>query len=251
MLPKPGRPARNATQMEAARDKIARHALTLFRQEGFASVSIRRLAKEVGCAPMTIYAHFGGKTDILQYLWADVLKDVFEEIQTGLDKTEAPQDRLAAAAKAFVRYWLNNADHFRLVFMSGGVSRTDVATFMKDPQTRQYFKLISDLVKAAAPDQADVKTRADTLVSGLIGIALCLNTIVDYPWSAADAMTETLLACVATLDHTGMFAQDVALGRVTPKACFQHDDHPVRIDPQADGPVGEECEGSVAPDGAA
>ncbi len=197
MLPKPGRPARNATQMEAARDKIAGHALTLFRQEGFSSVSIRRLAKEVGCAPMTIYAHFEGKTDILQYLWADVLNEAFEKIQTELDKTEAPRDRLGAAAKTFVRYWLNNTDHFRLVFMSGDVSRAYVATFMKDPQTHQHFKLISDLVKAVAPDAADTKTRADTLVSGMIGIALCLITVADYPWSAADAMTDTLLACIA------------------------------------------------------
>jgi len=45
---------------------------------------------------------------------------------------------------------------------------------------------------------------------------------------------------VATLDHAGMFAQDVALGRHPP---------PVGIDPQADGSVREGCEGTMAPVG--
>ena len=56
---------------------------------------------------------------------------------------------------------------------------------------------------------------------------------------------------MAALDQAGMFAQDTALGRVTPKACFQHDDQPVGIDSQADRAIGEWCEGTVAPDGAA
>jgi AcrR family transcriptional regulator len=59
-----GRPPRSETDILEYRSKIARHALAIYRAEGFGAVSIRRLAKEVGCAPMTIYAHFEGKTDI-------------------------------------------------------------------------------------------------------------------------------------------------------------------------------------------
>lgn len=56
---------------------------------------------------------------------------------------------------------------------------------------------------------------------------------------------------VAALDHADMFAQNIALRRVTPKACFQHDDPSVGIDPQAHRPVDKGCAGTVAPDGAA
>lgn len=193
MQPKQGRPQNTALQIEAAREKIAGHAMALFRQEGFASVSIRRLAKEVGCAPMTIYAHFAGKTDILRYLWADVLSDVFAEIQTAVEKHGAPHDRLTAAVNVFVQYWLNHPDHFRLVFMSADLGRTDVATFMKDGETQKHFKRIADLVTEVVPNAEDIGARTDALVCGMIGIALCLNTVVDHPWSAADAMTGSLL----------------------------------------------------------
>ena len=56
---------------------------------------------------------------------------------------------------------------------------------------------------------------------------------------------------MAAFDHPSMFAKDVALGCVTPEACFQHDDQPVGVDPKADRPVRKGCEGTVAPDGAA
>jgi AcrR family transcriptional regulator len=63
-----GRPPRSETDISKYRSKIADHALAIYRAEGFGAVSMRRLANEVGCAPMTIYAHFEGKTDILRYL---------------------------------------------------------------------------------------------------------------------------------------------------------------------------------------
>ena len=76
-----GRPKRSAASVAQTRKQIAAVALRLFHQEGSASVSMRRLAQEAGCSPMTIYAHFDGKIDILQYLWADVLDDLFGRIR--------------------------------------------------------------------------------------------------------------------------------------------------------------------------
>ena len=60
-----GRPPRSESDIVEFRSKIAKHALAIYRSEGFGAFSMRRLAKEVGCAPMTIYAHFEGKQDIL------------------------------------------------------------------------------------------------------------------------------------------------------------------------------------------
>lgn len=194
MPPRSGRPPRSATEVEATQSRIADVARKLFRDEGFASVSIRRLAREVGCAPMTIYGHFASKTDILRLLWADILRLAFQEVRLNLNKAQTPDDRLQMAAQTFVRYWLTNSDHFRLVFMSNGIGRADVATFMTDPGTLEHFLMISDLVRAASPTGADIQSRADTLVAGLIGIALCLNTIKDYSWSDPDLMIKQLVA---------------------------------------------------------
>ena len=191
-----GRPPRSETDILEYRSKIGKRALEIYRAEGSAAISIRRLAKEVGCAPMTIYAHFEGKTDILRYLWADVLTDMSDEIQKKLKSVVAPVERLQTAAQIFVAYWIDHPDRFRLVFMSNEVTRADVSTFIMDDKTLAHFMMFSDLVEEVLPDDSDVKVRTDTLISGMIGIALCVNTVPDYPWADPAGMTDKLLISI-------------------------------------------------------
>jgi AcrR family transcriptional regulator len=191
-----GRPPRSESDMVEFRSKIAQQALAIYRAEGFGAVSMRRLAKEVGCAPMTIYAHFDGKPEILRYLWADVLAEMSGEIQKKLEPIAAPVERLKIAAQTFVSYWIDHPDHFRLVFMSNDVTRLDDSTFVMDDKTLAHFRMFSDLVRIVLLDDSDVKASTDTLISGMIGIALCINTVRDYPWADATMMTDNLLASI-------------------------------------------------------
>ena len=197
-----GRPPRNESDIAEYRSKIAKQALAIYRAEGFDAVSMRRLAKEVGCAPMTIYAHFEGKHDILRYLWADVLADMSSEIQGKLERIDAPAERLQMAAHTFVSYWVDHPDHFRLVFMSNDVTRSDVSTFVKDEGTLAHFRMFSELVQVILQDDSNVKASTDILISGMIGIALCLNTIRDYPWTDAKMMTDRLLTGIISPVNT-------------------------------------------------
>lgn len=197
-----GRPPRSEMDILEYRSKIGKQALEIYREEGFGAVSMRRLAKEVGCAPMTIYAHFEGKTDILRYLWADVLAEMADEIRKRLKSIVAPIERLQTAAQTFVAYWIDHPDHFWLVFMLNDVTRADVSTFVMDDKTLAHFMLFSVLVQEVFPDDINVKVRTDTLISGMIGIALCMNTIRDYPWADAAVMTDRLLKTIIAPDYT-------------------------------------------------
>ncbi|MFT7595097.1 MAG: AcrR family transcriptional regulator [Paracoccaceae bacterium] len=188
-----GRPPRSKADVLAFRSNVAKHALALYRQEGFAAVSMRRLAKEVGCAPMTIYAHFDGKTDILKHLWADVLAEMADQVRESLESIAAPDARLQMAAQTFVAYWVDHPDHFRLVFMSNDVERADVSSFIKDHQALEHFQMFLDLVREVLPQDGDVKAKTDTLIAAMIGVALCNNTIRDYPWTTPSKMTEQLV----------------------------------------------------------
>jgi len=188
-----GRPPRSESDVSIFRTKVVEHALALYRDEGFSAVSMRRLAKGVGCAPMTIYAHFDGKTDILRHLWSDVLNEMAEHVRKNLTSIVEPADRLQSAAQTFVCYWIDQPDHFRLVFMSNDVVRSDVDTFMKDENTLEHFQMFSDLMRDVLSNDEDVKAKTDTLIAAMIGIALCCNTIREYHWADASKMTEHLV----------------------------------------------------------
>ncbi|EET47778.1 TetR/AcrR family transcriptional regulator [Thalassobium sp. R2A62] len=191
-----GRPPRSESEILEFQSKIGKHALEIYRAEGFGAVSMRRLANEVGCAPMTIYAHFEGKTDILRYLWADVLAEMSNEIETTLNSVVGARERLQSAAQTFLAYWIDHPDHFRLVFMSNDVTRADVGKFVMDEDTLAHFRVFSGLIREVHPEGHDVKVSSDTLISGLIGIALCMNTVADYPWANATSMTNQLLSSI-------------------------------------------------------
>lgn len=194
MVKKSGRPPRSEKDINAMRSKIAEVAQTLFREEGFDAVSIRRLAKEVGCAPMTIYAHFDTKTDILRYMWSDVLEVLFDGIDHKLKDLVIPETRLKIATQTFVEYWLQHQNEFRLIFMSNDVSRDDVDTFLKDSATRKRFQFFAELIEKTTPSGSNTKTKTDLLIASMIGIALCHITIRNYPWSAVPILTNTLVS---------------------------------------------------------
>ncbi|MCJ8323942.1 MAG: TetR/AcrR family transcriptional regulator [Rhizobiales bacterium] len=198
MATKQGRKPRSLAQVEAVRANIVMHALQLFQTEGYSAISMRRLAKEVGCAPMTIYAHFDGKINILQHLWAVVLDAVFDDIKFKLDHIGAPNERLKIASQSFVDYWVNYPDHFRLVFMSSDKSRPDVDSFIKNKSTLAHFKYFSGLVMTVlnqrhSPTISQIKIQSDMLIGGLIGMAFCRNTIGDYPWADVNQLIDSLL----------------------------------------------------------
>lgn len=198
MTVKQGRKPRSLEQVEEVRANIIKHALQLFKTEGYSAISMRRLAKEVGCAPMTIYAHFDGKINILQHLWAVVLDAVFDDIRSKLDHITAPNERLKIASQTFVDYWINNPDHFSLVFMSSDISRPDVDSFIKEQSTLAHFKYFSGLVMTVLnqkhnPTASQIKIQSDMLIGSLIGMAFCHNTIADYPWANVSHLLDSLL----------------------------------------------------------
>jgi len=58
------------------RDRIARAALAVVDAEGLEALTMRRLAAELGAAPMSAYAHFAGKRELLAEVVDAVLGDV-------------------------------------------------------------------------------------------------------------------------------------------------------------------------------
>jgi hypothetical protein len=74
--------------------------------------------------------------------------------------------------------------------MSNDVAQENISTFVMGYKTVADFIMFSDLVQEVFPDDSNIKVRTDMLISGMIGIALCMNRIPDYPWADAAAITD-------------------------------------------------------------
>ncbi|VDR38348.1 mycofactocin system transcriptional regulator [Tsukamurella paurometabola] len=92
---RPGRPPR------MSRDKIAATAIEILADEGYAKLSMRRLADRLGTSPMGIYYYFESKHELLGYLFSrhDGVAD-YRRSRTADD----PYDRVVQAAETLVRF---------------------------------------------------------------------------------------------------------------------------------------------------
>lgn len=181
------------------RRQIADCALKLFQQEGYDAVSMRRLAVEAGCTVKTLYRYFERKIDILRLLWADVFVDVFDRLDSVAVGETDPAKRLGKVAQAYVEYWIKHRERYYLVFMSSGVSQSDVSVFVSDDGLARRFALfrtcLSDALGAGC-SEPELALREQMLLCALHGIAHNLVTISAFPWAPPRDLVRAMVSGV-------------------------------------------------------
>ena len=106
------------TTIEVAefRDRLCEAATRLFAEHGAEGFTMRTLAAEAGCSPMTPYRYFRDKDEIL----AAVRTLAFDRFSDALEAAAAtPGDSRAkstAIGDAYVRFALDNREAYRLMF---------------------------------------------------------------------------------------------------------------------------------------
>jgi len=195
-----GRPALSKAEADEMRRHIATCAMRLFQEDGYEAVSMRRLASDVGCTVMTLYRYFDRKIDILRALWAEIFEHLFDGLETiARDESDAFK-RLDQIAFGYVDFWLQRREYYFLVFMSSGVSQSDVSIFVGEDGVVDRFDLLSQSLAAAlgpGASDAEIDLKAQSLFCALNGIAHNLITISAYPW--VDPKTLVRMAVSGTL----------------------------------------------------
>ena len=125
MSPKPADPKVRVALIEAAADLIA--------SEGPASLTLRRLAKEVGTSTMAVYTHFGGMDELRR----ELRREGFARLREHLAAVPVTDDPMADLAQLGAGYYMNavaNPNLYRAMFMEGPLGAEDadvgIDTFM-------------------------------------------------------------------------------------------------------------------------
>jgi AcrR family transcriptional regulator len=155
----------------------------LVREEGYEGLTIRKLAKRVGYAPMSVYSYFADKHAILHAI-AD---DAFESLARRLE-AQAPKEPLAALRKMITEYaafGLENPNEYRTVFMTDDHTH-DPGRSIAEPEKRNpALQLLLKRVQAcmdAGIFQGDVHAFATLLWSFGHGTVSLLITFPHYPF---------------------------------------------------------------------
>jgi AcrR family transcriptional regulator len=107
---------RRAKRKLLLRQKILDAARQILLAQGFAALTMRRVAEAIDYAPATIYLHFESREQIAQELCFAGLGHLHERLQAVTAKD--PAVRLAGFARAYLEYSENDPETYRLIFMA-------------------------------------------------------------------------------------------------------------------------------------
>lgn len=93
---------RTGNQEPLSRERVLHAALALVDERGLEALSMRRLAQELGVAPMSLYNHVRNKEDVVAGL-LDLIGAEVDPPAAGEDWKAALRDRAIAAHDAFTR----------------------------------------------------------------------------------------------------------------------------------------------------
>jgi AcrR family transcriptional regulator len=107
----------SATEVDAFRARLCAAAQRRFARHGAEGVSMRGLADELGCSPMTPYRYFRDKDEILAAVRAAAFDRFADALEAAARKT-AGDLRAAgqATGEAYVRFALSDPEAYRLMF---------------------------------------------------------------------------------------------------------------------------------------
>jgi AcrR family transcriptional regulator len=110
---------RRERQKEEVRSNILATAWQMVKEEGWQSLSIRKIADAIEYSVPVIYDHFENKEAILQEFAKEGFRLLAKRIQQAKEKHGEPEDQLKAVADAYWNFAFKNREHYQLMYGLG------------------------------------------------------------------------------------------------------------------------------------
>jgi AcrR family transcriptional regulator len=166
----------STVEISAFRDRIREAAARLFAEAGYPAVTLRAIASEVGCSPMTPYRYFQSKEEIFAVVRAEAFRRFADAQEKGIRGIDDPALRLDALGRVYVDFAKQDPQSYRLMFELGQAPVTNHAELLVEGE--RAWRVIRDSV-ARAVEAGVLDGDPDTLahvfwasVHGLVSLAL-------------------------------------------------------------------------------
>jgi AcrR family transcriptional regulator len=102
--------------IEAVRERILKEALFIINEEGYAGLSMRKLARRLGFTAKTIYNYYSNKDELYLMVLIKGFTEMAEEFRKANRLSGDPLQKLRAAVRAYVRWGIANKHYYNIMF---------------------------------------------------------------------------------------------------------------------------------------
>ncbi|MFC3712902.1 TetR/AcrR family transcriptional regulator [Sphingoaurantiacus capsulatus] len=191
--------AAKSVPSDGLRQSIIEAARRSFAEESYAGLTMRKIAARVGCTAGAIYLYFPGKEDLLRHVWEDEFANLHVYMRGAVDQTRDPIEKVRQIFLAWVRYFLQHAEDFRIMFVwqGPGVERDRVdpaSSFGRSTESYQYFRtMLSEVIRDAPAAPRDLDMAMQSLLTATFGVVAMANGPSQFPWFDPEEVAETIV----------------------------------------------------------
>jgi AcrR family transcriptional regulator len=136
---------RRLRQKEEIRSRILTTAWQMVKEDGWQSVSIRKIAEAIEYSVPVIYDHFENKEAILMEFGKEAFRLLSKKIQQAKEKSNNPAEQLKAIADAYWSFALRNKEYYQLMYGVGMLGCQIEKCF---PERADFKNLVMEPIKA-------------------------------------------------------------------------------------------------------
>jgi AcrR family transcriptional regulator len=191
---------RKSRQKAALRENILEAAGRIVAREGFANLTMRRLADAIDYSPASLYLHFGSRDDIAWELCFQGYRQLLDSLLPCAGIVD-PLARLQAIGEGYVRFGMENVETYRLIFMedprytTSVITRRDVNSDV--PGAKTFSMVVGAFAQLKNQDRIakdlDSRLLAEAFWSAIHGIVSLKITCPQYPAHDAGQLARTQL----------------------------------------------------------
>jgi AcrR family transcriptional regulator len=180
------------------RSDIVGAARDLFVTEGYANVSMRKIADKVGCAPGTIYLYFDDKDALLSAICVETFAKLNKRMEAIRNDKGDPLERLRRGGRQYIQFALDHPYHYLVTFGLTG------AAHFKNDEARQAgqhsFNCLRDCVRLCVDADLlrinDVEQIAQSIWACLHGTVMILISKSEFPFIEQNRLIDSVLDIV-------------------------------------------------------
>ena len=160
------------------------------------AVSMRAIAEAVGCTAPSIYLHFADKKELLSAVVEQQFDKLDRYVQGATEESEDPVEVLRLQGRAYLRFGLENPEHYRLLFMGADLGALDPEALLKLSCFGRVVESVERCIAAGRFRRDDPFAVACGLWVTLHGLTSLLIAKPHFPWPDGDLFDRFFAMCL-------------------------------------------------------